>query len=399
MSSYSFGAGRGSEAGVGWNVAAGMAARGHEVCVVTTSEFRHLNLPALEKANLPLQLVEFDAGLTYFNSSRSYKHWQKSVGGELRRLAAENHFDLIHHVTFNQYRTLHDVFEVDLPYVIGPIGGAETVHPRFWKELPLRMALKEAVRYLPWDVLPLKKRMAAAAARGVVMVSTPQTAARLKTTARINNARLTPIVSLHESEIVSEAPQPAREPYFVFDGGARPEKGLKLMLRALALLWRDGIMVPVKVAAVDEQARPRICEYIAGLGLPPEAVEMIPFMPRAGLLELLKGARGFVSVGFRDAGCMALLEAVALGVPSLCLDLSGQHWLPAEYAIKVPVQGSKIENRIAAAMAKLVNSPARSPEWHARRASWVRENMSWQARLDYIEQVYRELVNPDACAR
>lgn len=393
MSSYSFGAGRGSEAGVGWNVAAGMAARGHEVCVVTTSEFHHLNTPALEKANLPLRIVEFDAGLTHFNSSQSYKQWQKAVGPELRRLAAENHYDLIHHVTFNQYRNLRDVFEVNLPYVIGPIGGAETVHPRFWKELPLSMALKEAVRYLPWDVLPLKKRISTSPAKGVVMASTPQTAARLTETAGIQNVRLTPIISLHDAEIAHQGPQQASEPYFVFDGGARPEKGLKLMLRALAQLWSGGIKCPVKVAAVDESARPRIQQYAAGLGLPTEAVELVPFMPRVELLELLKGACGFVSVGFRDAGCMALLEAVALGVPSLCLDLSGQHWLPGEYAIKVPVLGAHIEQRIAGAMAELVQKPAKAPEWHAVRAKWIVENMSWNARLDYLEQVYRELTN------
>lgn len=395
ISSYSFGAGRGSEAGVGWNVAAGLAARGHEVCVVTTSEFRHLNVPALEKARLPIQLVEFDAGLKQFNSSRAYGVWQRAVGAELRRLTQEQKFDLIHHVTFNQYRALHDVFEVDLPYVVGPLGGAETVHPRFWKEVPLKMALKEAVRYMPWDVLPLKKRVAAAAAPGVVLASTPQTAGRLKNYAGIDGVKLTPVISLHDEEIATAAPQRGQERYFVFDGGVRPEKGLKLFLRALARLWNAGMRVPVKVAAVAEDARSGVLRYVKGLGLPESAVEMMPFMPRVELLEVLRGASGFVSVGFRDAGCMALLEAVGLGIPSVCLDVSGQHWLPAEYAIKVPVTVDNMEQAIAEAMEKLLHQPERTPDWHRERAEWLREHMTWRVRLDYFEQVYSELVQQD----
>lgn len=393
ISSYSFGAGRGSEAGVGWNIASGLAARGHDVCVVTTSEFHHLNAAALEKADLPLRLVEFDAGITCFNSSRSYRRWQRAVGPELRRLVAEQSYDLIHHVTFNQYRALRDVFEVDIPYVIGPIGGAETVHPRFWQELPLSMAMKEAVRYIPWDVLPLKYRIAATSANGIVLASTPQTAERLKRHGGLHNVKLTPVISLHDEEILQSGPQGAQEQYFVFDGGARPEKGLKLMLRALSALWRAGVKCPLKVAAVDAAAKARVLRYAQRVGLPIEALDLLPFMPRVELLRILRGACGFVSVGFRDAGCMALLEAIAQGVPALCLDLAGQHWLPSEYVIKVPVDAPDIEHRITEALHELVCQQSKPAEWHIARADWLRNHMSWRVRLDYLEQVYGELMS------
>ena len=396
ISSYSFGAGRGSEAGVGWNIATGLAARGHDICVVTTSEFHHLNAAALEKSDLPLRLVEFDAGITCFNSARSYRCWQRSVGPVLRRLVAEDKYDLIHHVTFNQYRALRDVFEVDIPYVIGPIGGAETVHPRFWPELPLSMAMKEAVRYIPWDVLPLKYRIAATPDSGVVLASTPQTEERLKCHGGLHNVRLTPVISLHDDEIMQSAPQGTQERYFVFDGGTRPEKGLKLMLRALSALWASGIKCPLKVAAVDAAAKHWVRRHAQRVGLPLGALELLPFMPRVELLNILRGACGFVSVGFRDAGCMALLEAIAQGVPSLCLDLAGQHWLPSEYVIKVPVDAPDIEQRITEGLCELVHQLPRSPEWHIARAEWLKNHMSWRVRLDYLEQIYGELLEASA---
>ncbi|MGN1309901.1 MAG: glycosyltransferase, partial [Akkermansia sp.] len=60
LSAYSFGAWRGSEAGVGWNVAKGLAERGHKVTVLTTPEFHELNVSALEKVRLPIALIEVD---------------------------------------------------------------------------------------------------------------------------------------------------------------------------------------------------------------------------------------------------------------------------------------------------------------------------------------------------
>ena len=106
----------------------------------------------------------------------------------------------------------------------------------------------------------------------------------------------------------------------------------------------------------------------------------------------LAGACGFVSVGFRDAGCMALLEAISLGLPAVCLDVSGQHWLPEEYAIKIPVWGGDVQQRITDAMRELMCRPVKSVEWHQERVKWLREHMSWRVRLDYLEQVYEELI-------
>lgn len=387
LSSYSFGANRGSEAGVGWNVAVGMARRGHQVTVLTTSEFHDLNTGALENEPLGIRLLEWDFGLKVFASSASYRHWQRQLAEPLAELCAREQFDLVHHLTFNQYRGLRDVFYTGLPYVIGPIGGAETVHPAFWKELPWSMRVKEMLRYIPYDVCPLGRAVRQSARAGVVLASTPQTRDRLRLHAGIPDVVLEPIISIKPEEI-RDIPGTGAG-YFVFDGGTRPEKGLKLLIRVLAKAWERGLRCPVRIAAVKEADKPGIQQYAHEAGLPAEALDMMPFMKRDALLDIIRNASGFISVGFRDAGCMALLEALALGVPAVCLDVSGQHWLPAKYARKL-APGAGTEHELCETILEMASVPPQ--KGGDDRAAWLRATMTWPARLDSLERHYRHAV-------
>ena len=304
--SYSFGAGRGSEAGVGWNVARGMCERGHDVTVVTTSEFHHLNAPAVAQMERPPRLIEWDCGITHFASSRSYRIWQRRIEAPLRELCRRERFDLAHHVTFNQYRHIHDVFATGLPYLIGPVGGAETIPLRLWRDLPWSTRFKELLRRIPWDVRLLTRRVRHSKSRGLILASTPQTLDRLTHTGGLSNVELMPIISIASNEIRDDAPTPADEPYLIFDGGLRPEKGLRMLLRSLAALYREGESIPLRIAAVRPEDQGTLLALARSCGLPEQWLQPMPFMKRSELLPIIRSARGFVSVGFRDAGCMAL---------------------------------------------------------------------------------------------
>lgn len=390
--SYSFGAGRGSEAGVGWNVARGMCERGHDVTVVTTSEFHHLNAPAVAQMERPPRLIEWDCGITHFASSRSYRIWQRRIEAPLRELCRRERFDLAHHVTFNQYRHIHDVFATGLPYLIGPVGGAETIPLRLWRDLPWSTRFKELLRRIPWDVRLLTRRVRHSKSRGLILASTPQTLERLTHTGGLSNVELMPIISIASNEIRDDAPTPADEPYLIFDGGLRPEKGLRMLLRSLAALHREGESIPLRIAAVRPEDQGTLLALARSCGLPEQWLQPMPFMKRSELLPIIRSARGFVSVGFRDAGCMALLEAVALGVSTLCLDLPGQSWLPDDYACKVPVT-ARTEEDLRAALKKIIHAAPRPAEWHRERARWLCEHMSWDVRLSQLENHYKHLLS------
>ncbi len=414
LSSYSFGAGRGSEAGVGWNIASGLARRGHDVTVVTTTEFAEQNHAAIEDLGLDLRLWEWDEGLSDFPKRATYNRWQRRIGRRLRDALAEESFDLFHHVTFNQYRGIRDVFHVDLPWLIGPVGGAETVPVEMMNSrcLPLPRLAKEALRsFWSFDALPLIKRCNRSRKRGLALASNAPTCHRLNNNIPLslkNPASICPIIAIDEAEISEEAPERAQTPYLLFDGGLRPEKGLVLALAALAQLWRQGKRIPLRLPGIRPEQRAELAAMAGRSGLPPEAVEALDFLPRHAMLDQMRQAAAFVSTSFRDSGCMALLESVALGVPSLCLDIPSQQWLPAEFAEKIPVPslsgaprsffqtypvGGIVEN-IAHTMTRAIEATPKPREWHRRRCAWLRETMTWDIRLSQIETFYRHILSP-----
>lgn len=396
LSSYSFGAGRGSEAGVGWNVARGLALRGHKVTVITTREFSSSNRDAIEKENLNIRLVEEDCGVTHYPSGSSYRKWQRNVGRIINREAASQHYDLIHHVTFNQYRDILDVFSARLPYLIGPVGGAELIpRPLFtYGDMPLRMRIKESLRYCALDALPLITRSRAHKAAGLILASNRPTAERL---ARLPMRPIVcPAIAIHEDEILKQPAAAQEKSYILFDGGlARPQKGTWLALRALCRLWQNGYQVPIRMVGIKQEDKKIILDYARKINLPAQALQLEEQVSRATMLQYMQGAAIMLSCVYRDSGSMALLEALAQGSRLVCLDIPSQEWLPPSFCHKVAVESSSetMETALAQAVQHELTQPPHSTEWHAERVLWLKTHMTWEARISTLESYYKQLLS------
>lgn len=396
LSSYSFGANRGSEAGVGWNVAKGLSQRGHQVTVLTTSEFAYLNHPAIEKENLSIKLIEQDFCIRQFASSRAYRLWQKKIGDTIIEETSRHPYDLVHHITFNQYRHIKDIFAVSLPYIIGPIGGAELIPPSLLRygNIPLSLHIKELLRYCPWDTLPLIYRCRQQSSRGIVLTSNKATASRLKKLPQ--PVRVCPAIAIHEHEIITSPKLARLAPYILFDGGlSRPQKGTWLALRALAKLWKKGVRVPIRMVGIPPSDATQINQYAIDLELPSDSLQLYPTVDRDTMLKWMQEALVMLSTVYRDSGSMALLEALAQGCRIVCLDIPSQKWLPEQFCHKVAVQptSSAMEEALASALQQEIAAPAYTEEWHKNRVQWIEQNMTWDARLDTFEGLYRQILS------
>lgn len=404
ISSYSFCVGRGSEPGVGWNVARALAERGHEVTVLTTPEFAELNGPWVASCGLPLRLKEYALeNIPTYCSSAAYNKWQKMIAPVVRELCREEHYDVVHHVTFNQYRGLKDVFEADCPYVLGPLGGAETVAPAFlaYGGMRLKSWLKELARYCPLDAYPLIARCRRAK-KGAVLVSSCSTAARLDRGlfSLSSPVEVLPAIALNEEEILPDAPerQPGTVPYFLFYGTpANTEKGIWVMLRAMAAYRRRGGHARVVMVGLKEEQMPLVQTRAAAMGLDAAALELRGFVKRTEMLELMRYSCGVIYACFRDSGGMSALETLAQGGTVICYDIPSQRWLPDDMALKVPVptlwQGrSRMADALADVLEKAETMPPHDAAWHARRCEWLRREMTWGARARRFEEIYRGLL-------
>lgn len=401
LSSYSCGAGRGSEPGVGWNVARGLVKRGHEVTIVASEIYEDLNRSAIERESLPIKLITKSFGDSTDSIGEGYYQWQQKIGDIIREETAANHYDIVHHITWNQYRGLYDVFYTDLPFMIGPIGGAEKIPPYLLLhgKLPLRMLLKEVIRYMACDAISLIRRVNRSAAAHAVLASNPATAERLnKGLFHLSEpATVHPIIGVHEEDILPDEPQ-RTTPYFLFDGGiSRPQKGTWLMLDALAVLWCNGCRVPVRMVGTQEEDKERIYRYLEKQRVPREAVELLPPVPHDEMLNLMRHSFALLSTVFRDSGGMAILEAVAQGTNVICFDIPSQKWLPDCFAYKVAVPGlfcsaDTAARSLAETMQRVAGNASHGTAWHEQRCRFLRSEMTWAGHLNHIEEMYRKVV-------
>lgn len=400
LSAYSFGAYRGSETGVGWNIARGLALRGYEVTVLTTPEFHRLNTEAIRQEKLPLQLQEYDFGLQVWSAAATYYQWQRCMRPVVRQLAAGGGYDLFYQVNWNQYRGLCVPFGLPIPSMAGPLGGAETIPRSLLGRaggLPWRQRLKEWARYAGLDALPLRWRNRKG--NVLLLASNPVTAERLRHWGGCRRVEVCPAIAV-DAEEIRELPDGGNRRDIVFDGGTRPEKGAALFLAALARADFKGETVRVLIPGIrpERQAAWQRMARQAGL---PEGVSLglLPFVRREEMLGMLRQCRLFASAAYRDSGGMGILEAVACGAQVLCLDIPSQFWLPGRLACKVPVRGSfkELMQAYAGALSEAWQQGAQEAgERRERRLRFLRETMTWDARLDTLEQlISQEIKNID----
>jgi hypothetical protein len=190
ISAYSCEPGKGSEPGVGWNVAREVANH-HEVWVITRPDESGAIIEA-ELARNPVPNLHFvyftlpfwQDSLRWGQSGAMQIHyylWQIQAYFVARRLHREIKFDLIHHVTFVRHSTPSFLSLLPVPFVWGPVGGGESAPKPFWKDFSLRAKLYETARSLfrsigeldPFTRITVKRS-------AVVRATTEDTARRLQ---------------------------------------------------------------------------------------------------------------------------------------------------------------------------------------------------------------------------
>jgi len=120
-------------------------------------------------------------------------------------------------------------------------------------------------------------------------------------------------------------------------------------------------------------------------------------VPRAQLDAFYARADVLVFPALRDSGGSALLEAMARGVPVICLDWAGPGEMVDETSgIKVPVSTPEAAvGAFAAALARLQREPALRTRLARAARARAEARFGWEAKRQLLEETYLELIHPD----
>jgi hypothetical protein len=141
---------RGSEAGVGWGWAEAIS-KHHDLWILTGEQFREdieaeLSRRPELRNRMRFYYIPRDRYLRFEkiwppSYLSTYRRWQRAAYEAGKRLHREVGFDVVHQLTYVGFRLPGMLWQLESPFVWGPIGGLEQTNWGLIPALGLRGAL------------------------------------------------------------------------------------------------------------------------------------------------------------------------------------------------------------------------------------------------------------------
>ena len=402
---YSCSPNRGSEPGVGWNWAV-ESARNFDTWVISREgefaneirgylkdqgEIPGLHFTFVDNCSLARHLRRIGALRYLF-----YNHWHRRAFRVAQRLHQQIGFDLVHQINFTGYREPGYLWKLDAPFVWGPIGGTQNYPWRFLGEADIVGALTEGTRsVLNCLQLHFSRRVRQAAYRARILLAANSTIQR--DFARVH--RVKPILML-ETGIHSVAASPRcpdlnrRVVHILWSGDLAPHKGLPLLLKALSHLSQR---LPCVLRILGTGRLQRRWQRLARRLNVAGNVTWMGRLPHQQALEQYRWADIFVFTSLRDTSGNVVLEALAAGVPVVCMDHQGvRDIVTEECGIKIPVTvPSDVVIRLSEAIMALAEDSVLRERLSAGALRRARE-YEWPRQGDRMATLYRKMLGEPA---
>ena len=256
----------------------------------------------------------------YAHNYLAIRHWQRRAKDFVAQLHARINFDLFHHVNITGYREPGCLWELDVPFVWGPLSGTQNLPWKFLPSLGLVQGGKEFVRNcLNIYQLNTSRRVKKAAQKSLAIVAANSTIQ--KDFARLTRKEPTLLLETGLSSVADKLPvknQSHETLRILWSGEHKGFKALPLLLEALAGL-PDKVKYELKILG-----RGPLREKWEQLAQAKNVnAEWLGFVPYTEIMQQYDWADVFVFTSLRDTSGNVMLEALSCGVPVVCLDHQG----------------------------------------------------------------------------
>lgn len=316
---------RGSEPGVGWQWALNMSAdKQKEVYVLTRSNNKDVINAywAGSKCPVNLHFFYYDLPKTLVWAKHHglpvnlyYTWWLVGSVNFAKRLHEEIHFDMAHHLTFGVFRDPCPLYKLNVPYIIGPVGGGEVTPER----LTCLYSAKE--RFYEW----LRGMMNKVALLNPMVIKCFNNSSLILTKTQDTKDLIAKwadktIVHLELGiKSVSNYFVERDIDIFLFVGRFTYWKGVKLVLKTFEQYSYTHPSARLLMIGKGEMER-EIKQFAASHNL---NIEIIPWIKQEELQHYYSTAGAMLFPSLHDSSGNVVLEAISFGLPVICLDCGG----------------------------------------------------------------------------
>jgi glycosyltransferase involved in cell wall biosynthesis len=402
VSAYACEPHKGSEPGVGWNWAKQIA-KFAEVWVITRKNNREVIEEEMKKnpePNLHFVYVDLPKWMRFWKKRQRGVHlyyflWQFAAYFKARRLNKNIKFDIAHHITFvNDWMPSYLAF-IDVPFIWGPIGCNKPIPLKYLPSIKeylidrVKHFLRLILRIInPFYFVTLLK------SKKIILISKEQQKTFPFRFLSSNKIFFQSANAIEINECNFDiATKGLRNNFTIFSAGTLiPIKGFHLSLQAVAELINKKKEIKFVIAGDGS-----LKHYLKSLAKTLKIEEKVSFLgnlKRTNVLKLMNNSNIFLFPSFEGGG-MVVLEAMACGLPVVCLDYGGPgEMVTNECGIKVkPITPEQTINDLADALLKLANDPALRIKMGEAGRKRVQEYYTWEKKGEFIKKVYEEVLN------
>ncbi len=323
-----------------------------------------------------------------------YYLWQVGAYFVARQLQREVGFDLVHHLTFAVDWIPSFLAFLPVPFVWGPIVGAQSADKAFRQTFSWGAKIQEYARTWVRRLARIDPFMRWAAQRTALGVASTAEAREHLLRLGCKKVTIHPSVGISSCEMQALSPRQPRDRNrkvrLLCVGRLVAFKGFSFVLKAFAEIRLCLPQAELWIIG-DGPERRRLMHQAEQLGTK-DAVRFWGPQSRQETLRCLSECDALVYLCFRGANSMACLEAMAAGLPVICLDLGGPALqVNEENGIKVPaISPEQVVRDLADAMRRIVENPGLRQRMGDAARKRVKDEFSWDATSERMGEIYRE---------
>ena len=352
---------KGSEQAVGWNIVLELA-KTNDVHVITRANNKipiekflhdsnnlHLTFHYYDAPNLFLSIKNKEKGVYLY-----YIIWQIGIIMLAYKIVKRYGINYSYHLTFGSIWLPTFLFLLPTKFVWGPVGGGESIPSTFISTLSLRGKLLQYLRKILILTVYLNPVFLLSSFKAkAILCRTPDT--------------------------IKVFPSRLRQKCYLLTDGAIEKDIFQYKQKSSN---REGIHLIATSRLIHTK------NVISKLGLS-NRIALIPFIPRSEILKHLELSDIYLFGSLKEACNLSLLEAMAIGLPVVCLNWSGMAISTDDScAIRLPVSTPRqMPKDMAAAILKLIKNPELRESMGKAGRKRIKEIFNWENKGNFINQL------------
>lgn len=376
--------------GWGWAEAASQFA---DVTLYTRAQgAKKIILESAKKSGVRVRFVELPATLTRGSKllGEAGSWWRKIAWAKRTSLAvagAAGEFDIIHQTTFHTFRVPFYAAGLGIPSIWGPVGGGENTPAGFHGLLggsrhqeQRRYWLNK--RWLSWGQIQNSLKQARC-----LFASNQTTLGFLPSFARAKSLVIPPnTLRTGVMERLVRGRKQANKLALIYSGNCVPTRCIPLVLQAMEKCPDTRLTIAGAGPALEswKLLSTRLSDRVTFTGQ----------VSRDRLMQLYSEADALVFPALRDSGGSSLLEAMSIGLPTICFDWGGPAEMVGDDAgIKIPVESpEKTREALTSAFHQLLKHPEMLSGFADRGIVRAQSHFTWEAKSEILEQTCKKLL-------